>query len=93
MRKSIETERITQDDILFNYLAAQRLGLNYDARKETFDSLDKLNFAQINAFHDEVLKGKPYAYCIVASEKRVSDTDLKKYGELIKPDMKTLFGY
>jgi predicted Zn-dependent peptidase len=93
MRKSIETERITQDDILFNYLAAQRLGLNYDARKETFDSLDKLNFAQINAFHDEALKGKPYAYCIVASEKRVSDADLKKYGELIKPDMKTLFGY
>jgi predicted Zn-dependent peptidase len=93
MRKSLETDRITQDGILFNYLAAQRLGLNYDARKVTFESLDKLDFAQINAFHDEVLKGKPYTYCIVASDKRVSDKDLKKYGELVKPDMKLLFGY
>ncbi|MES2808496.1 MAG: insulinase family protein [Bacteroidota bacterium] len=93
MRKSLETERITQDGILFSFLAAQRLGLNYDARKVTFDSLDKLSFAQINAFHDEALKGKPYTYCIVASDKRVSDKDLKQYGELVKPDMKLLFGY
>jgi predicted Zn-dependent peptidase len=93
MRKSIETERITQDDILFNYLAAQRLGLNYDARKTTFNALGQLDFSQIKAFHDNELKGKPYTYCIVASDKKVSDNDLKKYGELIKPDMKQLFGY
>lgn len=93
MRKSLETERITQDDILFSYLAAKRLGLDYDARKTTFNSLGKLNFAQIKSFHDSELRGKPYTYCIVASEKRVSDADLKKYGELIKPDMKQIFGY
>jgi len=93
IRKSLETERITQEDILFSYLAAQRKGLNYDARKNTFNSLGKLDFSTIKAFHDTELKGKPYTYCIVASEKRVSDADLKKYGELIKPDMKQIFGY
>ncbi|MCC8425665.1 pitrilysin family protein [Mucilaginibacter sp. UR6-11] len=93
IRKSIETERITQDDILFNYLAAQRLGLNYDARKTTFSTLGSLDFATIKNFHDTELKGKPYTYCVVASDKRVSDADLKKYGELIKPDLKQLFGY
>lgn len=93
IRKSIETERITQDDILFNYLGAKRLGLNYDVRKTTFNALDKMDFKTINAFHQAQLENKPFAYCIVASEKRVSDTDLKKYGELIKPDLKTLFGY
>lgn len=93
IRKSLETERITQDDILFNYLAAKRKGLDYDARKATFDGIDKLSFADIKNFHDTELKGKPYTYCIVASEKRVSDDDLKKYGELIKPDMKVIFGY
>ncbi|WP_214069932.1 M16 family metallopeptidase [Mucilaginibacter sp. dw_454] len=93
MRKSIETDRITQDDILFNYLDAKRLGLNYDARKTTFDALDKMNFATIKDFHDQQLKGKSYSYCIVASDKRVNDDDLKKYGELIKPAIKQLFGY
>ncbi len=93
IRKSLETERIVQEDILFNYLAAQRKGLNYDERKNTFTSLDKLDFSTIKSFHDAELKGKPYTYCIVASDKRVSDADLKKYGDLVKPDMKQLFGY
>jgi predicted Zn-dependent peptidase len=93
IRKSIETERITQDEILFSYLAAQRLGLDYDTRKVTFNALDKINFNTINTFHKAELANKPFAYCIVASDKRVSDDDLKKYGELIKPDMKLLFGY
>ena len=31
--KDIETERITQDGIIFNYLAAQQKGLSDDIRK------------------------------------------------------------
>jgi predicted Zn-dependent peptidase len=93
IRKSLETERITEDDILMSYVKAKRRGIDYDDRKTTFDNLDKLGYADIKAFHDAELKGKPYAYCIVASEKRVSDADLKKYGELVKPDLKQLFGY
>jgi hypothetical protein len=37
--------------------------------------LDKIDFKTINAFHQVQLENKPFAYCIVASEKRVSDTD------------------
>jgi predicted Zn-dependent peptidase len=93
VRKSLETERITQDDILLNYLAAQRKGLNYDIRKTTFNSLGKMSFADIKAFHAAQLQNKSFTYCVVASDKRVSDTDLKKYGELVKPDLKQIFGY
>ncbi|MBD1392391.1 M16 family metallopeptidase [Mucilaginibacter glaciei] len=93
IRKSIETERITQDGILFTYLAAQRKGLNYDERKNTFSAVSKLGFADVQAFASTELKGKPFTYCVVASDKRVTDDDLKKYGELVKPDMKQIFGY
>jgi len=93
IRKSLETERITQDGILFSYLNAQRRGLDYDIRKTTFDNVDKLKFDDIKAFHDKEFKDKPYTYCIVASEKRVSDDDLKKYGELTKLSLKQIFGY
>ncbi|RFZ95191.1 insulinase family protein [Mucilaginibacter conchicola] len=91
--KSIETERITQEGILFNYLAAQRKGLDYDIRKNTFETAGKLGFTELNAFHDMELKGKPYTYCVVASDKRITDDDLKKYGELVKPDLKQIFGF
>jgi predicted Zn-dependent peptidase len=93
VRKSLETERITQDGILFDYLSAQRRGINYDARKNTFESIDKLGYADIKNFHTKELKDKPYTYCVVASEKRVSEDDLKKYGDLVKLDLKTIFGY
>ena len=93
IRKSLETERITDEGILLSYLAAKRRGLNYDDRKNTFNSLDKLSFADIKAFHDSELKDKPFVYCIVASDKRVTDADLKKYGELVKPSLKEIFGY
>jgi len=93
IRKSLETERITQDGILFNYLANQRRGIDYDIRKTTFESVDKMNLADVKKFHTAELKGKPYTYCIVASEKKVSEDDLKKYGELTKLSMKEIFGY
>ncbi len=93
IRKSLETQRIIEDGILLSYIKAKRKGLDYDDRKNTFDSLDKLGFADVKAFHDAELKNKPFVYCIVASDKKVSDEDLKKYGELVKPDLKQLFGY
>lgn len=93
VRKSIETERITEDNIIMSYLSAKRLGLDYDLRKTTFENIPKMTFADLKAFHDAHLKNKAYTYCIVASEKRVSEDDLKKYGALIKPDLKQIFGF
>ncbi|PJJ84591.1 M16 family metallopeptidase [Mucilaginibacter auburnensis] len=93
VRKSIETERITEDNIIMSYLSAKRLALDYDLRKTTFESIPKMTFADLKAFHDAHLKNKAYTYCIVASEKRVTDDDLKKYGTLVKPDLKQIFGF
>jgi predicted Zn-dependent peptidase len=91
--KSLETERITQDGILFDYLANKRRGVDYDVRKNTFETVGKLDYKDIKAFHEKEFKNKAYTYCIVASDKRVSEEDLKKYGDLTKLDLKTIFGY
>lgn len=90
---SLETGRIVQYNILLSYLANKRLGLDYDQRKSIYEEVPKLTFNDIKSFHDAALKDKPYTYCITASDKRVSDDDLKKYGELIKPSLKEIFGY
>jgi len=93
VRKSIETERITEDGIMMSYLSAKRLGLDHDIRKDMFEAIPKMSFADLKAFHDSYLKNKAYTYCIVASEKKVNEDDLKKYGTFIKPDLKQIFGY
>jgi uncharacterized membrane protein YheB (UPF0754 family) len=93
IKKDIETERISQDAIIMNYLSAQRKGLTEDIRKKTYTSIDKIGYAELKAFHAANLSNKPYTYCIVASEKKVTDEMLQKYGEVKKLTMEEIFGY
>ena len=93
IKKDIETQRITQDAIITNYLANQRMGINYDIRKNIYTAVDKLTVDDVAAFHKQYVAGKNYTYCIVASEKKVSDEAMKKFGEIKKLSLDELFGF
>lgn len=93
LRKTIAAERITQDGIIFSYLSAQKLGNNFDMRKNVYELSPKLSFSDINTFHDNEMKGKNYTYCLVASQDKVKDEDLLKLGELKKLSLTEIFGY
>ena len=93
VKKDIQTERITQDGIIYNYLNAKNLGLTDDIRKKMYETVDKITMADIKKFHQNYFSGKPYTYAIVASEKRVSMDDMKKLGEVKKLSLEEIFGY
>lgn len=93
MRKGIETERITQDGIVFNYINARKLGLDTDIRKSVYERAAQLQFNDLKQLHQQEVSGKPYTYCIVASEKKLAADDLKKYGEVQKLSLEEIFGY
>lgn len=93
LKKDIETERITKDGIIFNFLAAKLKGLDYDARKDTYAALDTIKFDDIKQLHKQEVSGKPYTYCVVASEKKVKEEDLKKIGDVKKLTLEEIFGY
>lgn len=93
IKKDIETERITQDGIIFNYLTAQQKGMNEDIRKKTYAAVDKIGYTELKQFHSENIANKPYTYCIVASEKKLPEEQMKKYGEVKKLSLEEIFGY
>ena len=93
IKKDIETERITQDGIIFNYLTAQRKGLTEDIRKKTYTAVDKIGYSELKQFHSEYIANKPYTYCVVASDKKLSEEAMKKYGELKRLSLEEIFGY
>lgn len=93
LRKTIAAERITQDEIIFSYLKAQKLGNNSDIRKNIYEEAPKLTFADISSFHDKQIKGKNFTYCLVASKNKVKESDMKKLGEVKKLSLKEIFGY
>jgi predicted Zn-dependent peptidase len=92
-KKDLETERITKDGIIFNYLAAKKRGVNEDIRKATYNELDKLTLADLSAYHRQQFQNQPFTYTVIASEKRINVDDLKKYGDVKKLNLDELFGY
>lgn len=92
-KKDIENERITQDDIIFDYLGAKDLGMNTDIRREIYDQAGAVNFTNLNDFFKKNIAGKPYIYSVVASEKNLTEADLKKLGDYKKLTLKEIFGY
>ena len=92
-KKDIETDRITQDGIIYNYLAAERRGLSDDIRKTIYNNIDKISYNDLKKFHDDNMANKPYTYCIVASEKKLNAEDVQKVGAVKKLSMEEIFGY
>ena len=93
IKKDIESERITDEAVIFNYLDNQRLGIDKDIRKDIYTGINPLKFEDIKNFSQQKISNKPYTYCIVASDKKISLTDLKQYGEVKKLSLEELFGY
>jgi predicted Zn-dependent peptidase len=93
LKKDIETERITQDGIIYNYLTAKRRGLDEDVRKNIYESADKLTYDDLKKFHTENMSHKPYTYCIVANEAKVKMEDMQKCGDVKKLSLEEIFGY
>lgn len=93
LRKSLATDRITQDGILFNYLSAERMGRDYDIRKETFNKIADFSFADLQKFHQAEFSSKPYVYCILANRDHISEEDMKKLGTLQVLSLEQIFGY
>ncbi len=93
MKKNYQTERITQDNIVYTYLGNQDKGVSEDERKAIYQALDKLTLDDLKKFQDTQLANKPYNLCVVASEKKVNLDELKKYGEVKKLSLEEVFGY
>ena len=92
-KKDIETQRFTEDGIVFAWLDAKRKGLDYDQRKEEYAELDKLTLGDVKQFHAQELAGKAYTYCVVASDKKIKLDDLQKVGAVKTLTLEQVFGY
>lgn len=93
IKKDIQTERITQDGILYTYLNAKELGISQDLRQQVYNQVDQITMKDIKAYHDAHLAHKPYTYVILGSEKRLSPETLSKLGQFKKLSLEELFGY
>jgi zinc protease len=89
----IESERITKSSVIWSYLSAQEKGLDYDIRKDIYEQVANMTFADLKTFHEQYIKGKNYVTVLVGSRDKINFDELAKYGEVKELSLEELFGY
>ncbi|THU36000.1 insulinase family protein [Niastella caeni] len=92
-KKDLETQRITKEGIIASYLSARQKGWKGDFRKDEYAALAALRLQDIQDMHKSQISGKPYTYCVVASDKKIKLDELKTIGEVKQVGLEELFGY
>ena len=89
----IESERVTRSSVLWNYINAQDKGVNYDIRKDIYNDVQQMTFANLKDFHEKYIKDNTYVTVLVGSRDKVDFEALKKYGKIREISLDELFGY
>lgn len=89
----IESQRINKSGILFNYLYATKLGVDYDLRKNTYEKVQQFTLDDITKFQERYVKGKNFNVVLIGSKDKIDFKSLEKYGAVRELTLDEIFGY
>ncbi len=91
--QKMSTDRIVRANVLLDYDRSQKLGLDYDRRKDNFEKVQTLTFADINAFYQKTIKDKSYTILVMGDKNKLDFKALEKYGKIEFLTLPQIFGY
>lgn len=94
VKTSIETNRITKMNILNTYINNRRLGIEYDYRRDIYNSINALTMKDMVQFNEKFIKKQPKTYMILSNEKDVPFDEVEKlFGKVKKLSLEDIFGF
>ena len=91
--KSYQSARTTKFGVINAYLHAKELGLDYDLRKNIYETLPSLTLQDIVRFEQENMVNKPYRMIILGNEKNLDMKALEKIAPIKRLTQEEIFGY
>ena len=91
--KSIETERVLRSAIITSYLNNKRLGVDYDLRKDVYESVKSYTLNDVKAFNEKYVKGQKFVYLVIGDKSKLDFSILEKYGKVEELTLEQVFGY
>ncbi|MBN8701956.1 MAG: insulinase family protein [Bacteroidetes bacterium] len=91
--QQIRTNRMPRQSIIPNYLAAKKLGYEYDINKDIYAALPALNLQTTKEFFNQHIKGKNYTILVLGKKDLLDIKTLEKYGKVNYLTLKDIFGY
>ncbi len=89
----IQTERITKASILFNYQASQKLGLDYDLRKDVYEQVSRMTMEDLKNYHQNYILNSDYTVLVLGDKDKLNVEELSKYGDVEFLTLEDIFGY
>ncbi len=91
--KSLASGRTTRENVLWSYLRAKRMGLDYDLNSRIYRELPSLTIDDLFQFFNDNIKNKTYRFLILGDEKNLDLPALEKIGPLRRLTTSEIFGY
>ncbi len=91
--QKIQTDRTTRASILFNYLNAEKKGLDHDIRKDIYRGVQSMTMADVKAFHENYVKGRNYNILVMGKTDELDMDYLKSLGPVEYLTLEDIFGY
>tara|TARA_B100001758_G_scaffold247935_1_gene268737 strand:+ start:6678 stop:9608 length:2931 start_codon:yes stop_codon:yes gene_type:complete len=93
IEQKIRTERLTKSKVLSEYSKAQKMGINYDIRKDMYDSVLNYDMNTLKDFHNSHISGGTRVVMVLGSKDELELKVLEKYGEIVHLTLEDVFGY
>lgn len=90
---NIRTQRTIKSNVLWAYLEAQKLGLDYDINRDIYNSVLDYTLQDVIDFQQSTVKDRTYTICILGDPENLDLKSLEKYGKLTRLSTDEIFGY
>lgn len=90
---NLRTERIIKSSVLWNYIELQDLGLDTDPRRAIYEQVPALTLADVKAFQEKWIKGRPCVYAILGRSSELNMEYLNNLGPVKNVTREDIFGY
>ena len=93
VKKQLESQRTTKSGLLYAWLNAKNLGIDYDENERIYQALDKITLKDIVRFEQQHMANKTWRYVILGDEKELDIKSLEKIGPIRRLTPTETFGY
>ena len=91
--KQMNTDRITNKRIFWEYLRNQDRGIDYDVRKEVYEKAKTITLDEFEKFFNEHISGKQYTYMVLGRKADLDKKALSQLGKVHELALEDVFGY
>jgi len=91
--KQINTERITNESLFWEYQRNMDRGIDYDVRKDIYSKVQTMTLDEFGEFFNEHIANKQFTYLVMGRKDDMNFSALEKLGTIHELTLEQLFGY